>query len=80
MIVWVTKDLAAPRTGRYSWMLAGTSETYWPYVNLHCVVLTGWARGVCTVAGPLCGERTWDWAQFSDSFLAMGSRAVVLHG
>ena len=42
VIVWITKDLSAPRTGGCTWLLADTGETYVPYVNLHCVVLAGW--------------------------------------
>ena len=63
VIVWITKDLSAPRTGGCTWLLADTGETYVPYANLHCVVLAGWdgdsgpGRGVCGDSGPGAG---WD--------------------
>ena len=74
VIVWITKDLSAPRTGGYTWLLADTGETYVPYVNLHCVVLAGWDG-----ADPLQGRRRVDAAAFLQCFRQMGSRAVVVH-
>ena len=60
MIVWITKDLSAPRTGGCTWLLADTGETCTPYVNLHCVVLAGWDGDTCTIADPLQGRRRVD--------------------
>ncbi len=77
--VWVTLDLSAPRTGSFSWTLRETGEEYIPYVNLHCVVLTGWGRGVCEIMDPLRGCRTVDQQAFIDCFVQMGSRALVIH-
>lgn len=79
VVVWVTLDLSAPRTGSFTWVLADTGETYTPYANLHCVVLTGWGRGVCEIMDPLQGRRTVDQQAFIDSFEQMGSRALVIH-
>ena len=79
VIVWITKDLSAPRTGGCTWLLADTGETYVPYVNLHCVVLAGWDGDTCTIADPLQGRRRVDAAAFLQCFRQMGSRAVVVH-
>lgn len=79
VVVWVTLDLSAPRTGSFTWTLTDTGERYTPYVNLHCVVLTGWGRGVCEIMDPLQGRRTVDQQAFIDSFEQMGSRALVIH-
>ena len=78
VIVWITKDLSAPRTGGCTWLLADTGETYVPYVNLHCVVLAGWDGDTCTIADPLQGRRRVDAAAFLQCFRQMGSRAVVV--
>ena len=79
VIVWITKDLSAPRTGGCTWLLADTGETYVPYANLHCVVLAGWDGDTCTIADPLQGRRRVDAAAFLQCFRQMGSRAVVVH-
>ena len=79
VIVWITKDLSAPRTGGCTWLLADTGETYAPYANLHCVVLAGWDGDTCTIADPLQGRRRVDAAAFLQCFRQMGSRAVVVH-
>lgn len=79
VVVWITRDLSAPRTGSYTWTLTESGETYIPYTNLHCVVLTGWGRGVCEIMDPLQGRRTVDQQAFIDCFVQMGSRAVVVH-
>ena len=68
VIVWITKDLSAPRTGGCTWLLADTGETYVPYVNLHCVVLAGWDGDTCTIADPLQGRRRVDAAAFLQCF------------
>ena len=79
VIVWITKDLSAPRTGGCTWLLADTGETCTPYANLHCVVLAGWDGDTCTIADPLQGRRRVDAAAFLQCFRQMGSRAVVVH-
>lgn len=79
VVVWITRDLSAPCTGSFTWTLTDTGEEYIPYVNLHCVVLTGWGRGVCEIMDPLQGSRTVDQQAFIDCFEQMGSRALVIH-
>lgn len=79
VIVWITRDLGAPRTGRFAWTLADTGAEYVPYVNLHCVVLIGWGRGFCEIMDPLEGVRTVDQQAFLESFIQLGSRALVVH-
>lgn len=79
VVVWITRDLTAPRTGQFIWTLSDTGAEYVPYVNLHCVVLIGWGRGVCVLMDPLEGIRTADQQAFLESFSGMGRRALVVH-
>ena len=52
VIVWVTTDWQPPRTSSYTWLLEDTGETYTPYANLHCLVLTGMGETKCKTADP----------------------------
>lgn len=79
VIVWVTTDWQPPRTSSYTWLLEDTGETYTPYANLHCLVLTGMGETKCRTADPLRGEQTVDKQTFLDIFAQAGSRAVVVH-
>ena len=79
VIVWVTTDWQPPRTSSYTWLLEDTGETYVPYANLHCLVLTGMGETKCRTADPLRGEQTVDKQTFLDIFAQAGSRAVVVH-
>ena len=62
-----------------TWLLEDTGETYTPYANLHCLVLTGMGETKCRTADPLRGEQTVDKQTFLDIFAQAGSRAVVVH-
>lgn len=78
LAVWVTKDYSEPvRSSASGWLLADGSW-YIPYVNLHCVVLTGWDGEVYQVADPLSGWQSVAPDRFWRSFDAMGQRAVAL--
>ncbi|MEG2652556.1 MAG: C39 family peptidase [Ruthenibacterium sp.] len=78
VIVWVTLNYEAPRYSTFHWRIEGTGETYVPYANLHCVLLTGIAQDTCYVTDPVKGNTRVPLALFQESYTAMGSRAVVL--
>ena len=77
LVVWVTLDYASPQRSDFTWLLED-GTMYWPYRNLHCVVLTGAEGGQYWVADPLAGITQVNQALFWDSFSAMGCRAVMI--
>ena len=77
LAVWVTIGYEEPKRGPVPWRLPDGSE-YYPYINLHCVVLAGQDGGDFLVADPLEGWRRIPKGVLMSSFLAMGSRAVAL--
>lgn len=79
VVVWVTRALDEPYTGASAWILPDSGEVYVPYMNLHCVVLTGWGRDTCEVMDPLVGACTVDKQAFLASFERLGRRALVIH-
>ncbi len=80
VIVWTTLDFSPPRTsGSFTWVDSATGETIAPFVNLHCLVLTGMGESMCVLADPLEGERRADLDNFLRSFDEVGRRAVVIH-
>lgn len=79
VVVWITLDLSAPRTGSFTWLIRDAGKVYWPYSNLHCVVLMGWGRDTCTLMDPLQGIRTVNQQAFLNCFKQMGRRALVIH-
>lgn len=78
VIVWVTLDFSAPYKGDFVWTDTATGEVIEPYMNLHCIVLTGMGEDLCVVADPLRGTRHVDKTDFLRSFAEVGSRAVVI--
>lgn len=78
VIVWITTDYAAPRqSSGFTWVLP-SGEEYIPYINLHCVVLTGIEDGMCCFDDPLCGESELPEEVFLELYAQMGSRAVAV--
>ncbi|MEG2931548.1 MAG: C39 family peptidase [Ruthenibacterium sp.] len=78
VIAWVTLSYEAPRYSTFHWTVEQTGETYVPYANLHCVLLTGMEDDTCYVTDPIKGNTRVPRALFLESYTAMGSRAVVL--
>ena len=74
VLVWVTTDLSAPRTG-HSFTLPNGQK---PYSNLHCLVLTGYDAGGFTLADPLGDHTRVSALTFGEVYTAMGSRAVAI--
>lgn len=79
VIVWVTLDFSAPYKGDFTWTNPATGLVIEPYMNLHCVVLTGMGENLCVLADPLRGTCHVDKEDFLRSFAEVGSRAVVIH-
>lgn len=77
LLVWVTTDWAEPLVGWFGWSLPDW-EAYYPYTNLHCVLLTGEEGARYRIADPLAGVTFVDRDVFWASFDAMGRRAVCL--
>lgn len=76
--VWVTQGYEMPRfNDAFTWTLPN-GDTYIPYGNLHCVVLTSMDETTCYLADPLQGSTSVSRSQFETVYTAMGSRAVVL--
>lgn len=78
LAVWVTLGYADPAyASSYTWTLP-SGDTYIPYSNLHCVVLSGMEDGLFQVADPIYGESLVDPDVLWDCFEAMGQRAVMV--
>lgn len=78
LAVWVTLRYAAPRySSSFRWYLPDGTR-YTPYVNLHCVVLSGWNGENYQIADPLYGWQTISPGAFWNIFSAMGYRAVAV--
>ena len=74
VLVWVTTDFGAPRTG-HSFTLPNGLK---PYTNLHCLVLTGYDRDGFLLADPLENYTRVSSRTFEEVYTAMGSRAVAV--
>lgn len=77
VVVWVTLDLSKPRTYG-SWIIEGTDTKHEAFVNLHAVVLTGYADGKVFVMDPLHGYLSHDEELFFSSYKELGSQAVAI--
>ena len=77
VVIWGTLSMGSPRTsGR--WYVRGCS--YPRYINLHCMVLTGYdkKKDLVYVADPLSGNVTYRLSTTRIRYAQMGSRAVVI--
>ena len=74
VIVWVTQRFEQPLYASTFWLPNGSS----PYINLHCVVLTGYDAETFYLADPLCRTPSVDAETFTDIYEAMGRRALVI--
>lgn len=75
--VWVTLGYAKPQYSSYTWLLEDGTK-YYPYRNLHCVVLASAEGDDYRIADPINGFQTVDHNTFWASFSAMDSRAVII--
>ncbi len=77
VVIWGTLSMGSPST-RGSWYVGGRS--YPRYINLHCLVLTGYDRkkGVVYVSDPIYGNRSYRLETVKTRYAQMGSQAVVI--
>lgn len=77
VVIWVTLDLSQPKI-KYGWYLFSTKKYFAAPVNLHAVVLTGYDEKKLYVMNPLKGQVTYDKNIFFNSYVSLGSRAMVV--
>lgn len=77
VVVWATLHCQLPHVSSYPWTLSD-GTTYYPYTNLHCFVLTGFADGKYYAADPIYGWQALSPSVFWQAFDSMGRRAVTL--
>lgn len=77
VVIWATLDLSKARAN-YSWKIHETHEHYPAFTNLHCVVLNGYDGDVVYVMDPLQGQVIHDADLFFDSYVDLGSNALIV--
>jgi len=77
VVMWVTLDFSPP-IKRGGWSIQGTNEFHSSFTNLHAVVLEGWEDGKVHIMNPLKGHMIIPENLFFESYVALGSQAVVV--
>jgi uncharacterized protein YvpB len=77
VVTWITIDLKEPRLN-YSWYFYDTDEYFLAPVNLHAVVLNGYVDDQVHVMDPLKGQVTYNADIFFESYIALGSHAMIV--
>jgi uncharacterized protein YvpB len=77
VVIWITLSLQKPKI-TYGWYLFSTNKYFAAPVNLHAVVLTGYDENKLFVMDPLRGQVTYDKNMFFNSYVSLGSRAMVV--
>ncbi|MFA5523629.1 MAG: C39 family peptidase [Tissierellales bacterium] len=77
VVIWVTLDLSEPMLN-YSWILIDSGEMKDMPVNLHCVVLNGYAGDNVHVMNPLEGQVEYNADDFFQSYIELGSHALII--
>lgn len=79
VIVWCTTDLLPLRTTvEFHWYIAQGAEPYYPYVNMHAMVLTGYDEEFYYFCDPLENYTKVPRAEFDENYIEVGRRAVAL--
>lgn len=78
VVVWVTVDGAEPRYSTTAVWRLDTGALFVPYVNIHCVVVSGYTQTHVFVNDPLYGNVRMTVQQFEELYVAVGSRALIL--
>lgn len=79
VIIWVTKGFESPTLCKnFSWIISDSGEKYFPYSNLHCVLLNSVKSNVYEILDPLSGVIKVDKDLLNKIYVEMGSRAVVI--
>ena len=76
MIVWATLNMDTRLFSSFHWTLP-SGEEYYPFSNLHCMVLTGYEGDTFTLMDPIEGTVTVDREQFMSRYWTIGERAVA---
>ncbi|MEG2930781.1 MAG: C39 family peptidase, partial [Ruthenibacterium sp.] len=77
VVMWATLGFREPCQGNLKWTLTDNT-LYTAYNNLHCFVLKGYDGENFSVADPLFGDLTVDYATLMQQYMAVGSHAAVL--
>lgn len=77
VVIWVTLDLGKPKLN-YSWYIEDTDEKFIAPVNSHTVVLNGYDEKNVYAMNPLEGQMTYNIDTFFNSYLELGSHAMVV--
>ncbi|KGR78798.1 C39 family peptidase [Ureibacillus manganicus] len=77
VLAWTTIDWKKARTFGH-WIIEDTNKKHPIFMNLHAVVVTGYADGKVTVMNPLVGYETIDEKVFFSTYESLGSHAVVI--
>ena len=77
VIFWGTLSMSSPSYGS-AWIVSGTKYTR--YMNLHCLVLTGYDRekDLAYVSDPLQGNRSYKLSTVKTRYEQLGKQAVVI--
>lgn len=79
VIVWCTTDLLPRRTTvQFHWYFSQGAEPYYPYVNMHAMVLTGYDSQYYYFCDPLDEHNKVARTTFDDNYIEVGRRAVAL--
>lgn len=79
VIVWCTTDLEPLRTTvEFHWYYEQGGTPYYPYVNMHAMVLTGYDEQFYYFCDPLDNYSRVPRAAFDENYIEVGRRAVAL--
>ena len=76
VIVWATLNMDVRLFSNFQWTLPN-GEVYYPYSNLHCMVLTGYDDESFTIMDPIEGLVTVDRERFMSRYWSIGEWAVA---
>ena len=77
VIVWATLDMEVRLFSNFQWTLP-SGETYYPFSNLHCMVLIGYEGDTFTLMDPIQGTVTVDRDLFMRRYRSIGQWAVAM--
>lgn len=79
VIVWGTLSMGDAFTfAPNAWIINENGDKHIPFLNLHCVVLTGYDENFFYFADPLRGNVVYKRSTFMNAYNQIGSRAVVV--
>lgn len=79
VIIWVTKGFESPSLCQnFSWTISSSGEKYFPYSNLHCVLLNSVKNNIYEILDPLSGVIYVEEDTLNKIYIEMGSKAVII--